>query len=369
MGFVELTVLNNRPTERRALGIDLGTTNSLAAIWQDGRPIVLRPEGQSGIVPSAVNVREDGDPLVGREARDQAVVDPRNTIFSVKRFMGRSLAEVANDTEHSPYALSETESGVVQIEVHGKRYTPQELSALILQKVQQMACRVLGTDDVQEAVITVPAYFDDAQRQATRDAARFAGLDVLRIINEPTAASLAYGLDQKGEGRVAVYDFGGGTFDISILSIEEGVFQVLSTAGDTHLGGDDLDRALIDLIRRELSGEVPAEELQDAAFQQAARLAAEKAKIALTSDPEHELRLVIPSSGAHWHRTITREEFESLVESPWSSGRSTHAARPSPTRSSRPGRSTRSSSWAARRAFRWCAARCRSSSAASPTPS
>lgn len=313
MGFVELTVLNNTPTDRRALGIDLGTTNSLAAVWQDGRPVVLRPEGESGIVPSAVNVREDGEPLVGREARDQAVVDPTNTVFSIKRFMGRSLSEIGEDATRTPYALGETENGVVQVEIHGKKYTAQELSALILQKVQQTACKVLGTDEIKEAVITVPAYFDDAQRQATRDAARLAGIEVLRIINEPTAASLAYGLDQKGEGRVAVYDFGGGTFDVSILSIEEGVFQVLSTAGDTHLGGDDLDRALIDWMRGELASQVTEEELSDPAFLQAARLAAEKAKIALTSDPEHEVRLVLPSSGTHWHQTITRQDFEAMI--------------------------------------------------------
>jgi len=313
MGFVELTVLNNRPSERRALGIDLGTTNTLAAVWHEGRPIVLRPEGKSGVMPSAVNIREDGDPLVGRIARDQAVVDPTNTVFSVKRFMGRGLADVEADAQYSPYALSETERGVVQVEIHGKKYTPQELSGLILQKVHQMACSVLGTD-IHEVVITVPAYFDDAQRQATRDAARFAGLDVLRIINEPTAASLAYGLDQKSDGRIAVYDFGGGTFDVSLLSIEEGVFQVLATAGDTHLGGDDIDRALIELMRMKLSDELSHEDMAEPGFLQAARLAAEKAKIALSSDPEHEIRLVIPASGAHWHHTITRADYDALID-------------------------------------------------------
>ncbi|MFT7480546.1 MAG: molecular chaperone DnaK [Gammaproteobacteria bacterium] len=313
MGFVELNVLNNRPIERRALGIDLGTTNTLVAVWNDGRPIVLHPEGKSGIMPSVVNIREDGDPLVGRIARDQAVVDPTNTVFSIKRFMGRGLADVEADAQHSPYALSETEHGVVQVEIHGKKYTPQELSGLILQKVHQMACSVLGTD-ILEVVITVPAYFDDAQRQATRDAARFAGLDVLRIINEPTAASLAYGLDQKADGRIAVYDFGGGTFDVSLLSIEEGVFQVLATAGNTHLGGDDIDRVLIALMRTELADQLSAEELAEPGFQQAARLAAEKAKIALSHDPEHEINLVIPATGAHWHHTITRAAFNALIE-------------------------------------------------------
>ena len=314
MGYIELNVLNDNASGAHPIGIDLGTTNSLAAVWRDDRPIVLRREGHSGIVPSVVNISEDGTPLVGQEARDQAIVDPRNSVFSIKRFMGRGLGDLENERKNLPYALSETERGLVQVEIHGKKYTPQELSALILQKVKQQACLVLGTEDVSHAVITVPAYFDDAQRQATRDAARFAGIEVLRIINEPTAASLAYGLDQKGEGNVAVYDLGGGTFDISILSIEEGVFQVLATSGDTRLGGDDFDRVLVDLARRELADKMTEEELQDPGFLQAARLSAERCKMALSSDPEHDLAIVVPESNLHWRRTVTRAEFESLIE-------------------------------------------------------
>jgi len=314
MGYIELDVLNNDAPTRRAIGIDLGTTNSLAAIWSDGRPTIIRHEGDSGMLPSVVNITESGEPLVGRPARDQAVVDPKNTLFSIKRFMGRGLADLALDLSTLPYDVSETERGLVQIEIHGKKYTPQEISGLILQRLLEHTCRVLDTDEIEGAVITVPAYFDDAQRQATRDAARLAGLDVLRIINEPTAASLAYGLDQNGEGTIAVYDFGGGTFDISVLTIEEGVFQVLATAGDTHLGGDDLDRVLIDLARRELAGEMSKAELADPSFLQAVRLAAERCKIALTEDPEAELSIVVPDKGLHWRRAVTRDEFERLIE-------------------------------------------------------
>ena len=251
MAYIELDVLNNHAAP--AIGIDLGTTNSLAAIWKDDRPEVLTPDEKSkhysAIVPSVVHFPEDGGTDVGYEARDQAIVDPRHTIFSVKRFMGRGLKDAEGDLERLPYRASENERGVIQFELRGKKYTPQELSAMILMRVRDFACEALGGAEVTRAVITVPAYFDDTQRQATRDAARLAGIDVLRIINEPTAASLAYGLDQKEAATVAVYDLGGGTFDVSILSIEEGTFQVLSTSGDTHLGGDDFDRALIDLVQ------------------------------------------------------------------------------------------------------------------------
>ena len=242
MGYIELNVVDNAP-QRVVIGIDLGTTNSLAAIWRDGRPEVLRVEGQSALVPSAIHVAEDGSITVGREARARAVVDPEHTVFSVKRFMGRGLSDIDADLGFVPYAVTETENRLVQVHLRGKAYSPQELSALILRKVVEQASAALDGAEIASAVITVPAYFDDAQRQATRDAARLAGLEVLRIVNEPTAASLAYGLDQKQEGTVVVYDLGGGTFDVSVLSIEDGVFQVLSTNGDTRLGGDDIDRA------------------------------------------------------------------------------------------------------------------------------
>jgi len=311
MGYIELNVLNDETIP--AMGIDLGTTNSLAAIWQNDRPVILRPENGTGSVPSALYATEDGELLVGRKAREHAVVDPANTVFSVKRFMGRSLAEVANELPGVPCPVTEGANGVVTFELRGRKWTPQELSARILMRVHQLGCKALEGREINRAVITVPAYFDDVQRQATANAAKIAGIEVLRIINEPTAASLAYGLDQKGEGTVVVYDLGGGTFDVSILSIEEGVFRVLSTAGDTHLGGDDFDRALVELVRTELEGKLGKDELADPAFLQAARLAAERCKMELTEHPSAELHLVVPSSGVNWRREVTRAELDASI--------------------------------------------------------
>lgn len=312
MAYIELDVLNSTITAL-ALGIDLGTTNSLAAIWQDGRPVVLKGDARTGLVPSTIYFPNDGPPIVGRQARDQAIADPRNTIFSIKRFMGRGLADVQSDLATLPYKASESERGVIQLEIRGKKYTPQELSALILMRVRDAACRALGGSEVTRAVITVPAYFDDTQRQATRDAARLAGIDVLRILNEPTAASLAYGLDTKKRGRIAVYDLGGGTFDLSLLSIEEGVFRVLSTAGDTHLGGDDFDQRLVQLARTELAAQMRREALDDPGFQQGIRLAAERCKIDLTEHPEAELHLSMPELKLSYRRRVTRAEFDALT--------------------------------------------------------
>ena len=313
MGYIELDVLDSSP-KRVVIGIDLGTTNSLPAIWKDGRPEVLRIEGEAALVPSVVHVKDDGTAIVGRSARARSLDDPAHTVHSVKRFMGRSLSDIDDaDLARLPYGVSETERGLVQIEVRGKRFSPQELSALVLREVCAQATVAMDGAEVMSAVITVPAYFDDAQRQATRDAARLAGIEVLRIINEPTAASLAYGLDQRKEGNVAVYDLGGGTFDVSILSIEEGVFQVLSTGGDTRLGGDDIDAALMDLVAAELQGDVPDEVFADPAYRQAARLASEKAKIALSSKPETDLILSLPELGVNVRRRITREEFDALI--------------------------------------------------------
>ncbi|HUR28065.1 MAG TPA: Fe-S protein assembly chaperone HscA [Planctomycetota bacterium] len=312
MGFIELNVLNNA-ARQLAIGIDLGTTNSLGALWKDGRPIVLHPEGGSGYVPSALYFAEDGRVLVGREARDRALIDPEHTLFSIKRFMGRRLAEVAEDAAHVPCPVGETANGVIEFEMRGKKYTPQELSALILLKVHDMGCRALGGLETNRVVITVPAYFDDAQRQATRDAARLAGLEVLRIVNEPTAASLAYGLDRKKQGNVAVFDLGGGTFDVSLLSIEEGVFRVLATHGDTHLGGDDFDRLLVQRALEDLARTLPAASLRDRGFQQLLRLSAEKCKIELSSAPEAEMHVTLPDSSLQWRRRFTREEFGQLA--------------------------------------------------------
>ncbi len=313
MGYIELNVLDNAP-KRVVIGIDLGTTNSLAAIWRDGRPEVLRVLGEPALVPSVINVRPDGSLVVGRAARALAVDDPEHTVFSVKRFMGRGLGDLDVDLSGVPFRVTETESKLVQIHLRGRVFTPQELSAFILRAVVQQASRALDGAEVASAVITVPAYFDDAQRQATRDAARLAGLEVLRIVNEPTAASLAYGLDQKKEGNVVVYDLGGGTFDVSILSIEDGVFQVRSTNGDTHLGGDDVDRALIELARRELAGRVAPETFEQPVYQQSVRLAAERCKVHLSQDPVADLHVALPELGVDLRRAVTREEFESLLE-------------------------------------------------------
>jgi len=320
MPYLELDVLNN--ATQPILGIDLGTTNTLVAVFRDGRPEVLRPEGFTGSIASAIHFppRRDEKPggqrevVIGQRAREAALVHPESTVFSIKRFMGRGLEDVAEDLERMPFGVEAGENGVLQVDVRGRKFTPQELSALILMRAHDLACQALGSDASKRCVITVPAYFDDAQRQATRDAARIAGLEVVRIVNEPTAASLAYGLEQRKEGTIAVFDLGGGTFDISILSIEEGVFRVLSTGGDTHLGGDDLDRALVQLALSELENSIPAEARSDAAFQQGLRLAAEKCKIELTRSPEADFRLVATDLGLNWHHRVKRDEFEALAQ-------------------------------------------------------
>lgn len=313
MGYIELNVLNNDRPDSPPLGIDLGTTNSLAAIFKDGKPEVIRHDGNNAKVPSVIHFPLGGKPQVGKEARDQAVVDPLNTIFSIKRFMGRGLADLKEELEGLPYQASENENGVVELEVHGKKYTPEELSALILMRVHDLACSMQDGGESTRAVITVPAYFDEQQRQATRTAARLAGIEVLRIINEPTAASLAYGLDQRDSGTVCVYDLGGGTFDISILSIEDGVFRVLATAGDTHLGGDDFDRRLFDWLRKEAGDALGEEALKDPSVQQAARLAAENCKQELSDRPLAEFHLIVPHQNIYFRRTVERAEFEEQV--------------------------------------------------------
>src|SRR3954454_6377733 len=232
------------------VGIDLGTTFSLAAYVRDGRPEVVRDAAGHALVPSVISFHPDGTVLVGTAARDRALSDPEHTIFSVKRLMGRTLKDLANELKLIPHQIVEREMEggrrVLRVDIAGHEHTPEELSAMILREVRRRA------GNPTKSVITVPAYFDDSQRQATRDAGRIAGLDVLRIVNEPTAAALAYGLDQRRNGTVAVYDLGGGTFDCSILSIKEGVFKVLSTNGDTYLGGDDFDRALMEVAAREM---------------------------------------------------------------------------------------------------------------------
>jgi Fe-S protein assembly chaperone HscA len=311
MAYIQLDVLDAR--SEPILGIDLGTTNSVAAMYVDGKPVVLRADARGSCIPSALFFADDGSILVGNRARDRAVAEPDRALFSVKRFMGRGLADVKDDLATVPFPTIAGPNGVIEFVIRGERYTPEQLSALILTEVHQSACKALGGHVPTRAVITVPAYFDDAQRQATRTAARFAGLDVVRIVNEPTAASLAYGLDSKKEGTVVVYDLGGGTFDVSVLAIEDGVFRVLATAGDTHLGGDDFDRVLVQLAQRELSGRADAATLNDPAFVQGLRLAAERCKFALSNDPSADLHVHSSEPALTWHRRVTRDEFEALI--------------------------------------------------------
>ncbi len=291
------------------VGIDLGTTYSLAAYMRDGKPAVMRDEQGVALVPSVICFHEDGAVLVGSAARERALSDPDHTIFSIKRLMGRTLADLQKDLELIPHQIIEREVApgrkVLLVELAGKQYTPEELSSMILREVRKRA------GDPTKAVITVPAYFDDSQRQATRDAGRIAGLDVLRIINEPTAAALAYGLDRRETGNVAVYDLGGGTFDCSILTLADGVFKVLATNGDTHLGGDDFDRALMEIMAREIGFDLRA---RDAQVLQHLRDAAEKTKIALSSADAYETSVQLPERQIDYRRTFSRAELEAILE-------------------------------------------------------
>src|SRR5437867_7620603 len=234
----------------KVIGIDLGTTNSVVAVMEGGDPVVI-PNAEGGrTTTSVVGFTKDGERLISQIAKRQAVTNPQNTVFSIKRFMGRKVAEVPDEIKRVPYKVVSGPNDLTMVEVQGKRYSPPEISAMILQKMKQTAEDYLGYK-VEKAVITVPAYFNDSQRQATKDAGKIAGLDVLRIINEPTAAALAYGLDKKKDEKVAVFDLGGGTYDISVLELAEGVFEVKSTNGDTHLGGDDFDKRVIDWLADE----------------------------------------------------------------------------------------------------------------------
>src|SRR5579883_595953 len=295
-------------TTPAVVGIDLGTTFSLAAYMKDGRPAVVRDDRGVALIPSAISFHEDGTVLVGTAARERALSDPEHTIFSVKRLMGRTLKDLEKELDLIPHQIVEREMDggrkVLRVRIAGREYTPEELSAMILREVRARA------GNPTRAVITVPAYFDDAQRQATRDAGRIAGLDVLRIVNEPTAAALAYGLDMQQSGTVAVYDLGGGTFDCSILSLADGVFKVLSTNGDTFLGGDDFDRLLMQVAAKELSVDLRT---KDAELLQHLRDAAEKTKISLSAAESAEFKLDLPSRGVAFRRTFTRAEFEELI--------------------------------------------------------
>src|SRR6185369_8959426 len=272
----------------KVIGIDLGTTNSVVATLEGGEPTVIANAEGGRTTPSVVAFGKEGERLVGQVAKRQAVTNPENTIYSVKRFMGRKFAEVSEEAKMVPYKVVAAGNGDVRVDVRGKQYSPPEISAMILQKLKQAADDYLG-EKVTRAVITVPAYFNDSQRQATKDAGKIAGLEVLRIVNEPTAAALAYGLDKKTDETIAVYDFGGGTFDISILEVGEGVVEVKSTNGDTHLGGDDLDQRVIDWLVSEFKKSDGIDLGKDRMALQRLKEAAEKAKIELSTTFETEI--------------------------------------------------------------------------------
>ncbi len=301
----------------KILGIDLGTTNSCMAVMEGTTFKVIPNAEGANTTPSVVAFTKNGERLVGQTAKRQAVTNPKNTIFSIKRFMGRKFSEVQSELSRVPYEVVEGRNGDACIKVADKTYTPQEISAMILQKLKTDAEAYLG-EKVTEAVITVPAYFNDTQRQATKDAGRIAGLDVKRIINEPTAASLAYGLDKKKDETIAVYDFGGGTFDCSILEIGDGVFEVKATNGDTHLGGDDLDRVIIDWLADEFKKENGVDLRNDPQALQRLKEAGEKAKIELSSSMSSDINLPFitmnQSGPLHLQKTLTRAQLEQLTE-------------------------------------------------------
>jgi molecular chaperone DnaK len=301
----------------KIIGIDLGTTNSVVAVMEGGEPVVItNPEG-SRITPSVVGFTKSGERLVGQVAKRQAVTNPENTVFSIKRFMGRKYDEVNEEMKMVPYQVVRASNGDVRVNAGGKEYSPPEISAMILQKLKQAAEEYLGSS-VSKAVITVPAYFNDAQRQATKDAGQIAGLEVMRIVNEPTAAALAYGLDKKKDETIAVYDFGGGTFDISILEVGEGVVEVKATNGDTHLGGDNLDQRVMDWIIDEFKKDEGIDLSKDRMALQRLKEAAEKAKMELSTVMETDINLPFITADAtgpkHMVKKLTRSKFEQLVE-------------------------------------------------------
>ncbi len=277
-------------TKGKVIGIDLGTTNSVVAVMENGEAVVIVNQEGARTTPSVVALAKDGERLVGQVAKRQAVTNPENTVFSVKRFMGRKFSEVESEARRVPYKVAANANGDAWVDVRGKQYSPPEISAMILGKLKKAAEDHLG-ETVTDAVITVPAYFNDAQRQATKDAGTIAGLNVLRIVNEPTAAALAYGLDKKKDETIAVYDLGGGTFDISVLEVGEGVVEVKSTNGDTHLGGDDFDHAIIDWLAAEFKKAEGIDLAKDRMALQRLKEAAEKAKIELSSALETEINL------------------------------------------------------------------------------
>ncbi len=300
----------------KIIGIDLGTTNSVVALMEGTEPKVVANAEGNRTTPSVVAFTKSGERLVGQVAKRQSVTNPENTIYSIKRFMGRRYDEVSEEMKMVPFKVTDGDGGV-RIVVEGKEYTPEEISAMVLQKLKQAAEDYLG-EEVTKAVITVPAYFNDAQRQATKDAGRIAGLEVERLVNEPTAAALAYGLDKKKDQLIAVYDFGGGTFDISILEVGEGVVEVKATNGDTHLGGDNIDQRIIDWLLEEFKKDQGIDLAKDPMAVQRLREAAEKAKIELSSAQETEINLPFITADAsgpkHLNIKLTRSKLEQLVE-------------------------------------------------------
>jgi molecular chaperone DnaK len=301
----------------KIIGIDLGTTNSVVAVMESGQPTVIANQEGARTTPSVVAFTKSGERLVGQVAKRQAITNPENTVFSIKRFMGRRYDEVTEEMKMVPYRVTRGESSDARVDIGGKKYSPPEISAMILTKLKEAAESYLG-EKVTQAVITVPAYFNDAQRQATKDAGKIAGLEVMRIINEPTAAALAYGLDKKTDETIAVYDFGGGTFDISILEVGGNVTQVKSTNGDTHLGGDNIDQRIIDWIVAEFKRENGIDLSKDQMALQRLKEAAEKAKIELSTLLESDINLPFVTADAtgpkHLQMKLTRARFEQMVE-------------------------------------------------------
>ncbi|MBP1641545.1 MAG: chaperone protein DnaK [Acidobacteria bacterium] len=301
----------------KIIGIDLGTTNSVVAVLEGGEAKVVANSEGSRTTPSVVAFTKSGERLVGQVAKRQSVTNPHNTVYSIKRFMGRRFEEVSDEMKMVPYKVERADNGDVRINIDGKMFSPPEISAMILQKLKQAAEDYLG-EKVTEAVITVPAYFNDAQRQATKDAGRIAGLDVKRLVNEPTAAALAYGLDKKKDQKIAVYDFGGGTFDISILEVGEGVVEVKATNGDTHLGGDNVDQRVIEWLLAEFKKDQGIDLARDPMAMQRLKEGAEKAKIELSTTQETEINLPFitadQSGPKHLNIKLTRPRLEQLVE-------------------------------------------------------
>jgi molecular chaperone DnaK len=301
----------------KVIGIDLGTTNSVVAVMENGQPAVIVNQEGSRITPSIVAFAKDGERLVGQVAKRQAVTNPENTVFSIKRFMGRKFSEVSSESTRVPYKVVGAPNGDAWVETRDKKYSPPEISAMVLQKLKKSAEDYLGSA-ITDAVITVPAYFNDAQRQATKDAGKIAGLNVLRIINEPTAAALAYGLDKKADETIAVYDFGGGTFDISVLEVGEGIVEVKATNGDTHLGGDDIDDRIIEWLAAEFKKAEGIDLLADRMARQRLKEGAEKAKIELSTAVETDINLPFITADQngpkHLQVKLSRAKLEQLVD-------------------------------------------------------